>query len=156
MDLRTLGVIATSAKENEHRLPLHPTHLPEIDPDLRARMYLERGYGDRFGMSDADLAGLVAGLLDRAELIEQCDIVLLPKPMLSDVAALRDGQVLWGWPHAVQDPGLTQVSIDKRLTLIAWEEMNRWTDSGQFVVHVFHLNNELAGYASVLQAMREQ
>lgn len=156
MDLRTLGVIATSAKENEHRLPLHPTHLPEIDPDLRARMYLERGYGDRFGMSDADLAGLVAGLLDRAELIEQCDIVLLPKPMLSDVAALRDGQVLWGWPHAVQDPGLTQLSIDKRLTLIAWEEMNRWTDSGQFVVHVFHLNNELAGYASVLQAMSLQ
>jgi alanine dehydrogenase len=45
------------------------------------------------------------------------------------------------------------MSIDKRLTLIAWEEMNRWTDSGQFVVHVFHANNEMAGYASVLHAM---
>jgi hypothetical protein len=61
--------------------------------------------------------------------------------------------VLWGWPHAVQDSELTQVAIDKRLTLIAWEAMNHWTPSGRFVVHVFHLNNELAGYCSVLHAM---
>jgi alanine dehydrogenase len=60
---------------------------------------------------------------------------------------------LWGWPHAVQDPQLTQISIDKRLTLIAWEAMNHWTPSGTFVVHVFHMNNELAGYSSVLHAM---
>jgi alanine dehydrogenase len=153
MDLLTLGVIATSAKENEHRLPLHPAQLAGIDEDLRAQIYLERGYGARFGVADAELDGLVAGLRSRDELIAECDIVLLPKPMLSDVAGLRDGQVLWGWPHAVQDPDLTQVSIDKRLTLIAWEEMNRWTDSGQFVVHVFHINNEMAGYASVLHAM---
>ena len=32
------------------------------------------------------------------------------------MASLRDGQVLWGWPHAVQDPELTQICIDKRLT----------------------------------------
>ena len=80
-------------------------------------------------------------------------MVLLPKPTLEDVDDLRDGQVLWGWPHAVQDSRLTQLSIDKRLTLIAWEAMNHWTPSGRFVVHVFHLNNELAGYCSVLHAM---
>ena len=61
--------------------------------------------------------------------------------------------MLWGWPHAVQDPDLTQTSIDKRLTLIAWEAMNHWTPQGIFVVHVFHLNNELAGYCSVLHAL---
>jgi alanine dehydrogenase len=53
----------------------------------------------------------------------------------------------------VQDAKLTQVCIDKRLTLIAWESMNHWTPSGGFVVHVFHMNNELAGYCSVLHAM---
>jgi hypothetical protein len=31
--------------------------------------------------------------------------------------------------------------------------MNRWTPSGAFAVHVFHMNNELAGYCSVLHAM---
>lgn len=153
MDLLSLGVIATSRKEHESRLPLHPAHLADIDPDLRRRMYLERGYGARFGVPDEELATLVAGLRSREELIAECDIVLLCKPMLADIEALREQQVLWGWPHAVQDPALTQVSIDKRLTLIAWEEMNRWTPAGQFIVHVFHLNNELAGYASVLHAM---
>ena len=55
--------------------------------------------------------------------------MLLPKPTLDDLQELRDGQVLWGWPHCVQDPDLTQIAIDKRLTLIAWEAMNHWTPS---------------------------
>lgn len=38
MTLRGLGVIGTSAKENERRLPLHPEHLPHLDADLRARI----------------------------------------------------------------------------------------------------------------------
>jgi alanine dehydrogenase len=148
-----LGVLATSKKENESRLPLHPQHLERIDPDLRARMLLERGYGERFGASDEHLAPLVAGMLPHDEVIANSDVVLLPKPTLHDLHALHDGQVLWGWPHAVQDPDLTQIAIDKHLTLIAWEAMNHWTPSGDFMVHVFHLNNEMAGYCSVLHAM---
>ncbi|MBT8224894.1 MAG: alanine dehydrogenase [Dactylosporangium sp.] len=149
----SLGVLATSNKENEYRLPIHPRHLDRIDADLRARIVLERGYGDRFGVSDSHLASQVSGLRAREEVIATTDVVLLPKPTLEDLASLRTGQVLWGWPHAVQDAELTQISIDKRLTLIAWESMDHWTPSGGFVVHVFHLNNELAGYCSVLHAM---
>ena len=148
-----LGVLANSSKENEFRLPIHPQHFDRIDADLRERILLEHGYGDRYGVSDDHLARQVAGMGSRAEIIAASDVVLLPKPTLADVTNLRDGQVLWGWPHAVQDPKLTQISIDKRLTLIAWESMNHWTASGTFVVHVFHMNNELAGYSSVLHAM---
>ena len=57
-------------------------------------------------------------------------MVLLPKPQHADVAALRAGQVLWGWPHCVQDAELTQLAIDRRLTLIAFEAMNHWTRDG--------------------------
>ncbi|HEX6919668.1 MAG TPA: N(5)-(carboxyethyl)ornithine synthase [Actinomycetes bacterium] len=153
MDRLSLGVLATSSKENEFRLPIHPQHFDRIDADLRARIVLEHGYGDRYGVSDDHLAPLVAGMRSREEVIATTDVVLLPKPTLHDMASLCDGQVLWGWPHAVQDPQLTQISIDKRLTLIAWEAMNHWTPSGAFVVHVFHMNNELAGYCSVLHAM---
>jgi len=153
MDLLSLGVLATSAKENERRLPIHPTHIGRIDADLRSRMVLERGYGHHYGVSDDHLGPQVAALRSREEIIATTDVVLLPKPTLDDVAGLRDGQVLWGWPHVVQDPELTQISIDKRLTLIAWEAMNHWTASGAFVVHVFHMNNELAGYCSVLHAL---
>ena len=150
----TLGVLGTSSKENEWRLPIHPHHLERIDADLRARITLERGYGERFGVSDAHLAEMVAAVVPRDEVIAGTDIVLLPKPTLPDLEFLRDGQVLWGWPHAVQDPELTQIAIDKHLTLIAWEQMNHWTPSGDFMVHVFHLNNEMAGYCSVLHAMQ--
>ena len=149
----SLGVIGTSAKENEHRLPLHPDHLTRIDESLRRRITLEDGYGERFGLSDRDLAPLVAGFAPRAEVIAGSDVVLLPKPQLADVALIQPGKVLWGWPHCVQDRAITQLAIDRDLTLIAFEAMNHWTVDGSVGVHVFHANNELAGYCSVLQAL---
>ncbi len=62
--------------------------------------------------------------------------------------------MLWGWPHCVQDAKLTQLAIDRKLTLIAFEAMNHWTSDGSFGLHVFHKNNELAGYSSVLHALQ--
>lgn len=153
-ELLRLGVMATSRKADERRLPIHPAHVERIDADLRASMFLERGYGARFGVADAELEPLVGGMLDRAELVDRADVVLLPKPQASDVQALREGQVLWGWPHCVQDPEITQLAIDKSLTLIAWESMNHWRGDGSFGLHVFHKNNELAGYCSVIHALQ--
>lgn len=153
MDQLSLGVLATSRKENESRLPLHPRHLDQIDADLRARIYLEQGYGEKFGYPDEALAPLVAGIDSAEAIFAERDVVLLPKPTLADAQRLSRGQVLWGWPHAVQDTELTQVAIDNKLTLIAWEAMNIWKASGEFSLHVFHMNNELAGYCSVLHAM---
>jgi alanine dehydrogenase len=150
----SLGVMGRSRKENERRLPLHPQHLGRIPDDLRESIYLERGYGERFGISDDQLKGSVAGVRTREQLVEECDVILQPKPLLSDITELRVGQVLWGWPHCVQDEELTQVAIDRRLTLIAFEAMNHWNRDGSFNLHVFHKNNELAGYCSVLHAMQ--
>jgi alanine dehydrogenase len=149
-----LGVIGRSAKENEHRLPLHPDHLARLEPDLAARITLEEGYGATFGREDAELAPLVGGMASRAEILEQSDVVVLLKPQHEDVAALQQGQTLWGWPHCVQDTELTQLAIDKSLTLIAFEAMNHWTRDQAVGLHVFHKNNELAGYCSVLHALQ--
>ena len=150
----SLGVMARSRKENERRLPIHPQHFARIPDDLRETIYLERGYGESFGVSDDQLKGSVAGFRTHEELIEECDVILQPKPLLSDISELRVGQVLWGWPHCVQDTELTQVAIDRKLTLIAFEAMNHWNRDGSFKLHVFHKNNELAGYSSVLHAMQ--
>ncbi len=153
MDGLELGVLTSSSKEHEYRLPIHPQHVDRIHAKLRARITVEHGYGDRYGVSDDTLAAQVGAIRSREEIIATSDVVLLPKPTLDDVAALREGQVLWGWPHAVQDAAMTELAVDKKLTLIAWEAMNHWTSSGTFDVHVFHQNNELAGYCSVLHAM---
>lgn len=153
MDMLTLGVLGTSSKKDEFRLAIHPQQFENIDEDLRGRILLEEGYGSRFGVSDEHLAQHVGAVLPREEILSSVDVVLLPKPVLADLRAMRPGQVLWGWPHAVQDPDLTQISIDKGLTLIAWEAMNHWDSDGEFTTHVFHRNNELAGYCSVLHAL---
>jgi len=154
VDLLSLGVLARSQKENERRLAIHPLHLERVDASLRRRIYLERGYGERFGVPDEQLAGQVAGVRGRDQLLADCDVILLPKPLPLDLAAMREGQVLWGWPHCVQNEEITQLGIDRRLTLIAFEAMHHWSEDGSFHVHVFHENNELAGYCSVLHAMQ--
>lgn len=148
-----LGVIGASRKPDERRAPIHPEHFSRIDPAVRARMSVESGYGDRFGFSDEHLAPLVGAIVSREEVIANSDVILLPKPQAADLADLKDGQILWGWPHCVQDRAITQLAIDKKLTLIAFEAMNHWTSDGGFGLHVFHKNNELAGYSSVLHAL---
>jgi alanine dehydrogenase len=148
-----LGVLATSRKPDERRAPIHPEHFSRMEPDIRARLVVEEGYGTRFGMSDDVLGTLVGAVASREQVIAQSDVILLPKPQASDLADLRDGQILWGWPHCVQDRAITQLAIDKKLTLIAFEAMNHWASDGRFGLHVFHKNNEIAGYSSVLHSL---
>ncbi len=149
----SVGLIGSSRKENERRLPIHPRHIERIDAGHRQRIFLEEGYGEPFGVSDEELRSMAGEIRTRAALFAECDVIVLPKPTAEDLADMRNGQILWGWPHCVQDATITQLAIDRRLTLIAFEAMNHWTRDGAFNLHVFHKNNELAGYASVLHAL---
>ncbi|WKV16335.1 N(5)-(carboxyethyl)ornithine synthase [Janibacter limosus] len=151
--LLTLGLLAGSSMENERRLPLHPHHSDRIDPDLRAKMIVERGYATDFQLEPGYIESRVGRVADRSEVIESADVLLLPKPQAADVTAIPQGRVLWGWPHCVQDAQMTQTAIDRGLTLIAFEAMNHWSRQGDFSLHVLHKNNELAGYCSVLHAL---
>ncbi len=151
-----LGVVGTSTKENEFRLPIHPAHMPRLDPALRSRIFFEEGYGARFGLEASDLGAYSAGTRRREELFASSDVILLPKPTEKDYPLFREGQVLWGWPHCVQGTAITQVGIDKRMTFIAWEAMHSWRETGVPELHTFSRNNELAGYCSVLHSFRLQ
>lgn len=152
MERLTLGVVGSSRKENERRVPIHPSHLEQIPASLRSQLIFEHGYGEPFGVEDEDLAGAGVGLAGRAELLATAGVVLLPKPTQQDLAELRDGGILWGWPHCVQQRDITQVAIDRRQTLIAWEAMFLWK-GGVRDVHLFYRNNEMAGYCSVIHAL---
>lgn len=153
-ELFSLGILASSTMENEQRLPIHPHHLDRIDPDVRARMIVERGYAADFQLEPDYVESRVGRVAERSEVIEAAAVLMLPKPQAADVSSIPEGRVLWGWPHCVQDAGLTQTAIDRRLTLIAFEAMHHWTRRGDFSLHVFHKNNELAGYSSVLHALQ--
>ncbi|MEH3140781.1 MAG: N(5)-(carboxyethyl)ornithine synthase [Mycobacterium kyogaense] len=149
----SLGVLATSRKPDERRLPIHPDHFARIDPSIRDRIFVEHGYGSHFGATDESLTDVVGGLRTREQLIAECDVILLPKVEAEDLGEFRERQIVWGWPHLVQNPDVTQAAIDRRLTMIAFESMNHWNADGSYALHVFHKNNELAGYSSVLHAL---
>lgn len=152
--LLTLGVIGKSLKENEKRVPIHPEHLMRIPEKLRKQITFEEGYGIRFGIDDNTLARLSSGRVAfRDEILNDFDSVLIPKPSASDLSEIRKGTVVWGWPHCVQQKEITQISIDRKLTLIAWEEMFSWSKTGDKSMHTFYKNNELAGYAGVNHAL---
>jgi len=155
MTLLTVGVVGSSLKENEQRVPIHPQHIEWMPDEVRAQLVFERGYGEPFGIDDATiLAQGVGGVADREALFTDYDVVLLPKPTQQDFDMLREDSILWGWPHCVQQREFTQTAIDRRLTLIAWEAMYKWGKRGTRQLHIFYRNNEMAGYAGVLDALR--
>ena len=151
-----LAVVGTSLLENERRVPIHPRHAEMIPESLRQRMRFEHGYGEPFDVSDVQLAKLFGGLASREELLAEGDIVLIPKMMAADLETVREGGVVWGWPHCVQQRDVAQVAIDRRLTLIAWESMHTWRGDGVKDMHLFYRNNEMAGYCGVLHAFALQ
>lgn len=150
-----LGVVGTSRKRNEKRVPIHPDHLGRIPEELRKHIIFEKGYGEPFGTTDAVLGAQCGGLASRAELFEHGDMVLLlSKPVIDDFEELRENGILWGWTHCVQQKTSTQAAIDRKLTLIAFEEMFVWGPDGHRGRHTFYKNNEMAGYCAVLDALR--
>ncbi|MCK7623752.1 alanine dehydrogenase [Streptomyces sp. RS10V-4] len=155
--MEKLGVVANTGKKHERRVPTHPAHLPRLDSGLRSRLFLESGYGAWFGMTDDDLRPHVAGIRPRADLIPDCDALVLFKVTPQDVAALRERHILIGAPHFAQNPETTQLAIDKRLTVISMEAMRHWPNGGTgagFARWVFSRVSEMAGYCSVQHALQ--
>jgi len=148
----SLGVIARSRKENEQRLPIHPDHFDFIPQSVRGSIRFENGYGKSFNIADDELVRRFGGVAARGELLDGCDVVLLPKPLSEDLLEMREGGILWGWPHCVQQDETTQIAIDRRLTLIAWEAMFGWKGE-MHEMHLFDRNNEMAGYCGVIHAL---
>jgi len=154
MSKLTLGVIGTSKKEDEQRVPIHPDHLPRIPEEYRRQLIFEEGYGAPFGVSDSDLANQTGGIASRRELLTELGNVIVTKPVLADLEDLREGGVLWGYPHCAQQRAITQAAIDRKQTLIAFEDMFVWGPAGQIGRHTFYKNNEMAGYCAILHALR--
>lgn len=148
-----IGFIQTSLKENERRLPLIPPYIKELNKLIRKDLFFESEYGLDYGYSDKDINHLGCSTCSRADIFKTCDIVVLPKPTLKDLEQMQQYQVLWGWPHCVQQTEIAQQAINKKLTLIAWEAMYTWSQTGEKGMHIFYRNNEIAGYAAVHHAL---
>jgi len=150
----TLGVIGTSRKEDEKRVPIHPDHLLRLPEDIRKQLIFEKGYGIPFGLDDEFFVAQTGGIASRHELLAEIGTVIIAKPVLADLQEIREGGFIWGYPHCAQQSDITQTAIDRKLTLIAFEDMYIWSPSGQMGRHTFYKNNEIAGYCAVIHALQ--
>ena len=154
MSQLTFGVIGTSRKTDERRYPIHPEHLVRIPEYLRHRLIFEEGYGAAFNISDDEIAAQTGGIATRHEILADIGAVIIAKPVLADLEELREGGILWGYVHCVQQREITQAALDRKLTLIAFEDMFVWSPKGQVGRHTFYKNNEMAGYCAVIHALQ--
>ena len=150
----SLGVIGTSRKEDEKRVPIHPDHLSRLPEDIRKQLIFEKGYGAPFGLDDDFFVSQTGGVASRHELLAEIGSVIIAKPVLADLQEIREGGFIWGYPHCAQQGDITQTAIDRKLTLIAFEDMFVWSPSGQEGRHTFYKNNEMAGYCAVIHALQ--
>jgi len=149
-----IGIFKTSLKENEHRIPIYPEHLPFLPQSLRSRLTFEYNYGTDYGFTDEYFTNQGVALSTRDELFLKNDMVVLPKPLPSDLEQMKHHQILFGWVHCVQQKAMTQVAIDRQLTVIAWEAMHQWNKAGEKLMHIFYKNNEIAGYAAIIHMLQ--
>lgn len=154
MNKLKVGVIGTSKKTDERRLPIHPHHLSRIPEYLRKQLIFEEGYGIPFDISDEEIASLTGGIDTRHNLLAEIGTVIINKPIIDDLEELKIGGTLWGYVHCVQQQDITQTAINRKQTLIAFEDMFVWSPEGQIGRHTFYKNNEMAGYCAVLHALQ--
>ena len=149
-----MGVIGTSKKEDERRVPIHPEHLNRLPENIRRKLIFEKGYGKPFNVEDEEIASQTGGMATRSEILSDIGSAIIAKPVLSDLEELKVGGILWGYPHCAQQMQITQTAIDRKLTLIAFEDMFVWSPTGQIGRHTFYKNNEMAGYCAVIHALQ--
>lgn len=154
MKLLKMGVIGTSKKEDERRVPIHPEHFKRIPENIRRQLIFEKGYGAPFNVDDEEISQLTGGIATRSEILSDLGSAIVAKPVLSDLEEMKTGGILWGYPHCAQQKQVTQTAIDKKLTLIAFEDMYVWHPNGQMGRHTFYKNNEMAGYSAVIHALQ--
>lgn len=148
-----IAVIGTSKKENERRVAIHPDHISQIPAPIRKHLFFEKGYGLPFNMDDEAIRSLTGNpLLERKELLGSVKTILITKPVIEDFKQMQNGAHVWGWLHSVQQSVIAQIAIDKKLTLIAWENM--YYHGKHDLLHIFNKNNEMAGYCGVQHALQ--
>ena len=82
--------------------------------------------------------------------------MIIAKPVLADLQELREGGTLWGYVHCVQQREITQAAVDRKLTLIAFEDMFVWSPQGNVGRHTFYKNKRNGRLLCDLHALSQR
>jgi NAD(P) transhydrogenase subunit alpha len=148
-----IGVVKERAP-NERRVALVPDALKPLLA-AGAEVIVERGAGDGAAIPDRLYADAGATLGSREEIYAQSDVIArVQKPDESDVAPLRDGQVVVGLLQPLIDPKLMSALASKRVTAISLDAIPRTLSRAQSM-DVLSSQANVGGYRAVLLAANE-
>lgn len=140
--MNAIGLVI-SRKENEKRRALIPEDIDMIAHP--GQLYFETGYGEVLGLTDDDYRAKGANVVSREEALRK-EVVCDPKIGDAEYLGELEGQIVFGWLHAVQNKEIADTLTGQRLTGVAWEDM--YADGR----HTFYRNNEIAGEAAIMHA----
>lgn len=143
--MRKIGFVI-SHKNNEQRRALLPSDISNIKNV--ENVYIEKGYGEVLGYSDQDYLNKGVNVVDRHTVLNS-DVLIDVKLGDGDyIDTIENNTLLIGWAHAVQNIQFTDSVMNKKHSVIAWEEL---FEDGRYI---FYRNREVAGEAAILHAYR--
>lgn len=143
--MKTMGFLI-SHKNGERRRAVLPEHLKKVKN--LSSLYFEDGYGVSIGICNEEFEQLGCHIVSREKVLA-CDIITDVKLGDADyLSMIKDGKLLFGWAHAVQNVEFTSNMLKCNHTVVAWEDI---FEDGRYI---FYRNREVAGEAAVMQAFR--
>lgn len=142
--MKTIG-LPKATKNGEKRLALVPSDIKNIDNPNQ--LFIEENYGKALGYEDEQYKAQGCNITNRETALSQ-DIVCDPK--IGDATyleELKDRTIIFGWVHAVQNPDLANLIVNKEFTAYAWEDLY---EKGR---HNLYKNNITAGKSAILHAI---
>jgi alanine dehydrogenase len=136
--------IPKEIKDHEYRVGATPAGVSA----LKARghhVLVEAGAGARIGFSDAMYEAAGAMIAGRNEVYGSDMVVKVKEPQSSEVALLREGQILFCYLHLAPEPELTRGLLNRKIIGIAYETVTDAQGSLPLLIPM----SEVAGRLSV-------
>jgi H+-translocating NAD(P) transhydrogenase subunit alpha len=145
-----VGVARESAR-GERRVALVPEALARVQK-LGLEVLVEQGAGGGSSIPDAAFEAAGARVVSTPDLYAQADVILrVQRPDPSEVAPLRDGQVLIGLLQPLLDPRLAATLAAKGVTAVSLDAIPRMLSRAQ-TMDALSSQANVAGYKAVILA----
>jgi H+-translocating NAD(P) transhydrogenase subunit alpha len=143
--------IARETAHGERRVALVPETLGRLQK-AGFEVLVEQGAGTGSSIPDAAYEAAGARVASRADLYAVSDVIVrVQKPDPSEVALLRDGQVVVGLLQPLLDPGLAATLAARHVTAVSLDAIPRTLSRAQ-TMDALSSQANVAGYKAVILA----
>ncbi|HEY6010727.1 MAG TPA: alanine dehydrogenase, partial [Nitrospirota bacterium] len=117
--------IPREVKTEEFRVGMTPVGARELAKGGHT-VLIESGAGDGSGFPDDDYRRAGAAVTDRNDVFRRAELVVKVKePVSAEYALLRESSAIFTYLHLAPNPGLTRLLLEKRVTGLAYETLER-------------------------------